>query len=460
MADAHQRRGCQYLDHRGGIPPASARALAIHAQETTTVKATAERLACLLALSALAACGTSSPGGTAAISTSCRGSVTIASELPTVGGDGAEGAEMQHGIQLAVQQANASRQSNGLDGCGVSWIRGNDGATGVAAESTTLAVRGLQSLAANQHVVGVIGPDSAPVAAAIMPIANTAGLSLISPTATDPGLTVVGTNPSIDTLALRPTGVPSFFRVCTTDLTQAATLANLAYAVLHARRAYLFTDQQPYGEDLSARFASDFEALGGTVVGSANLPPTTISYRPELTSAQASAADIVFFGGTNSGGGGLLAQQLRADGMTQPLLGGDGIVSASFASTVPAADDLIYATTSLADPAHLSSAAVFARQYAAVFGTAPDGDAAAAYDSAGILIQAAEEAIDSNDGVLPSSGLRATVRDNVAGISHQGALGPTHFDADGDTTNTLTAVWRLHGGEWTYDATVHQSLAS
>ena len=336
-------------------------------------------------------------------------------------------------------------------------ISKDDTSAATGAHDPTQGASNMTALAGNQAVLGVVGAFNSSVCQAEEPIANDAGLVMISPSCTNPGLTIVGSNSSIDTNSLRTTGKITFFRVCTTDIGQGAGLAQVATQTLKDTKAYVFDDQETYGAGLAATFTTDYTADGGTVVGHASLPGSTTDFTSELTQAKADGATLIFFGGTSSNGGGIIRKQMSDVGLgSVDFLGGDGIQDTQFFTEAGSAGDGAYSTVAAPNPSDLSSASAFVTAYKAMFNSDPGAYSANAYDAMNIIIQAIKGAIQSNGGKLPTSpsAFREAVRANVAAIHYSGAIGVTSFDSNGDTTNKLLTLWKGSGGQWTYVSTL------
>lgn len=407
--------------------------------------------ASLAALGALAACGTSGGGG--GTSSGCSGTVTVATELPTSGSDASDGVPTRQGAELAVSQANDNHL---LGGCTITLTSKDDASVALGKHDPQQGAANMTALAGNQAVVGVVGPFNSSVCAAEMPIANQADLAQISPSCTNPGLTIPGSNPSINTASLRPSGKITFFRVCATDIKQGAALAQFATS-LGKKKAFVFDDQETYGQGLAKTFSTDFGNDGGSVVGNASLPGTTKDFSSELTTAAHDGADLIFFGGTSSNGGGILRSQMAAAGLgSVTFLGGDGIQDKEFINDAGGSATGAYSTVAAPSVTALSSASAFVSAYQAKFNSSPGAYSANAYDAMNIILQAVKQAISTNGGSLPAnpSQFRESVRANIASISYDGAIGHTSFDQNGDTTNGLITVWQVQNGSWTYQKTV------
>jgi branched-chain amino acid transport system substrate-binding protein len=415
-----------------------------------------------VSLAVLAGCGTSnntsggggsSGGGGLA---SCTGSVTLASDLPVSGSDASDGKPTQNGAQLAVDQANANKT---LGGCTIKFEPKDDASVALGKHDPQQGAQNITQLAGDPAVLGVVGPFNSSVALAELPIANKANLVQVSPSNTNPGLTITGSNPDVNTASLRPTGTTTYFRVCTTDIGQGKADAQEAYTTLGAKKAYVFDDQETYGKGLSDQFTKFYTGLGGSVAKRVSLPGDTKDFSAQLTEAKGLGVDVVFFGGTSSNGGGIIKKQMATIIPNVKYVGGDGIVDGEFFTEAGASADGAYGTVAAPDPTKLSTAAKFVTDYTAAFGAAPGAYSANAYDAMNILIQATKTAITNNGGKLYGSGtaFREAVRKAMTQTSYDGAIGHTSFDANGDTTNVLLTVFVAKGGSWVYSATVQTS---
>jgi branched-chain amino acid transport system substrate-binding protein len=327
----------------------------------------------------------------------------------------------------------------------------------------------IQALAADPSVVGVVGPFNSSVAEAEIPKASQGHLALISPSNTNPCLTVQGVPASvcgITTASLYP-GPHTYFRVIATDIDQGEILAYIASKVLMLTKAYVFDDQEAYGAGLATLFKEHFQADGGTIVGSASLPGTTTDFSTQISNAQSSGAQLIFFGGTSGNGCGLVRRDEGRAGLSLPILGGDGCQDQKFITDANSGSNKSEAegaeATSAPDVTKLSSSAAFYSAYSQAYSSKPapynDGKnepyTPYGYDAMNILIQAIKAVLTQNGGQPPSSS--QTFRDDVVqqlrSTSYDGAIGHTSFDQNGDTTNTGFTLYKVSGGQWTTVAT-------
>jgi branched-chain amino acid transport system substrate-binding protein len=406
----------------------------------------------VVGIAALSACGTSttttsSSGGSGNLS-SCKGTITVATDLPLTGGDSTDGPPVQEAAQLAVEQDNSKQV---LGGCTLKYVSKDDASVAANGHDPVQGKANLTALASDPTVVGVVGPFNSSVALAEIPVASQNHLAILSPSVTNPGFTVVGSNPAIDTNLLYP-GPHTFFRTIGTDTNQAEILAYAATKELNATKAYAIDDQQTYGRGLRLLFEKYFAADGGTILdpGANSLPGTTKDYSTQVSDAQSKGAQFMFFGGTAGTGCGILRSQMSA---SLPLLAGDGCQDAKFLTDAGSNANGAEAT-SAPDVSKVASSQKFNTDFKARFGTDPYANSPYCpfgYDAMNILIQAIKAVLVSNGGQPPSDS--QTFRDDVVTQLHQvnysGAIGTTSFDKNGDTVNTGFTLYKVSGGAWT-----------
>jgi len=383
----------------------------------------------------------SSCGGGATGTAACSGTVTVATDMPSSGTDAAEGLAAQNGAQLAVTEADADRL---LGDCQVDLITRDDASQALGTDDPRLGASNMRALVANPAVIGVVGPLASDVCASEEPVANRAGLVLISPACSDPGLTKAGST-------LRSTGRATFFRLCATDAGEAGTLSGEAWA-LGARVAYIIDDSEAESRALGTQFGRDFVSAGGRVAGTSSLPGSTTDFHAALAAAAQARADLVFFAGSSRSGGGRLRAQMAGSGLGKDVrfMGAAGIVNAGFISDAGASAGASYA--SLPYPSALAggAAAGFGANYRATYGAAPLPVAAVAFDAMNVLLAAVSQAIAAAGGSPPAPArvLREAVRAQVATSMVQGTTGELRFDADGDRLSAPVSVVQVRNGTW------------
>ncbi len=396
----------------------------------------------LVAGMALAACGTTTA--------SVNKNLVIATLLPVSSTDAAEGLPTQYGADLAVSQASLP------DGYTLSVSHFNyEGASG---PDTTIGATDATQIVSNSNIMGVVGPFNSGIAVATMPITNAAGLTMISPTNTNPGLTkqqYAAAN-GINFSRLHPAGKPdAYFRVCGTDDVQGRVDGDVALgAPINAKTAFVTDDESVYGKGLAAQFTTEFTAKGGKIIGTAEITATQISNAPQLASTIANAnPDVVFYGGVTSQGGGAIKKDLVSKGYTKPLVGGDGIADdPAWLTTAGSGANGTYGTVAAPGLTTLTSSAAsaFKSAYTTFVAGKPNNTlipySVLAYDAANIEITAIKNLITAGTAVT-----RANVRAQVAGINYTGLSGDITFDANGDNSGSKAySVYVVSNNQWSF----------
>lgn len=403
------------------------------------------------ALVSLAACGTSTtPGGGSSSSgggglASCHGTITVATDLPLTGGDATDGPPTQKGAQLAYEQANSNHT---LGGCTLKYVSKDDSTVLKNGHDPAQGAANITALASDSSVVGVVGPFNSSVAVAEVPVASQNHLAMISPSNTNPGLTVPGTNADLDTNSLYK-GPHTYFRVIGTDITQGQITAYVATKELNATKVYTIDDQETYGKGLVTQFTKYFTQDGGTIVGTASLPGATKQFQTQVADAQSKGAQAIFFGGTSGNGCGILRSQMPAN---LPELGGDGCQDDKFVtdagSNAPGAE-----VTSAPDASKLPSATQFYTDFKNRWGE--DGTESPytvyGFDAMNILIQGIKAVLTNNGGQPPSdpTAFRDAVVAQLHQVNYKGATGTSSFDQNGDTTNAGFSLYVIKSNKWT-----------
>jgi branched-chain amino acid transport system substrate-binding protein len=420
----------------------------------------------IAALGVLAACGTSSTttssNGATGIA-GCKGTITVATDLPLTGGDATDGPFPQLAAQLAVNQAISAKL---LGGCTLKYISKDDSTVLKNGHDPAQGAANITALASDSTVMGVVGPFNSSVALAEIPVASTNHLALISPANTNPCLTAVVAVCSDPTININTaslyTGPHTYFRVIASDVQQGEIDANIAAKVLNATKVYLIDDQEAYGRGLALLFKKYYTADGGTIVGQTSLPGSTTTFSTQISLAKSEGAQAIFFGGTTGNGCGLVRRDMGSAGFNVPLLGGDGCEDTKFITDANSGAKTTEAegsyATSAPDVTKLASSAQFFSQYAAAYSSkaAPYNDGtkepytAYGYDAMNILLKAIQATLTANGGqpLASPQAFRDAVVAQLRNTSYDGALGHTTFDANGDTTNTGFTLYKVTSGNW------------
>jgi branched-chain amino acid transport system substrate-binding protein len=365
----------------------------------------------------------------------------IAVDLPVSGGDASDGIPTRNGMELAIRQAN---EKGGVTIAGKTYklemYALDDVPPGGQAHDPAQGAKNADSFIADPQVMAMLGPFNSSVAKAMMPKLNQAGLCSISPANTNETLT----KPEFgQTAALRPTGKVTYFRVVTTDDIQGPAGADYAFDKLGAKKVYILDDTETYGKGIADNFEKEFKAKGGTVLGHDGVQKDTKDYSSILTKIAAQKPDLIFYGGTSSNNIPLARKQMKAAGLSIPLMGGDGIVDKNYVEVAGADAEGSYGTVAAVNVNTLEEAKQFIADYkAAGFKEEIGAYSGPGYETASIAIDSMKRA-------------SAPTRDAVCEAMRQtkdfkGVLGTTTFDANGDTSNKVISFYEVKGGKWEF----------
>jgi branched-chain amino acid transport system substrate-binding protein len=365
------------------------------------------------------------------------------------GADAPLGQAVQRAVDLAVQQNAALGGGHRL-----AVLHVDEAAGALDQDAATLA--------ADQRVLGIVGPLASESAVTLLPIVGQQGIVTISPGATMPGLTQADQAKAegLDFALLHPKGTPAaFFRLPQTDRTAGKVTADLAVAPtqahgLAAHAVFIVDDGSLSGKVLAAAFSQELRAKQGIVAGQASITLTAADSAQAAVSAIIEAQpDLVFFAGSTTAGA-----ELRA---TLSLTGAPGLVILTAgpiadhpgwagAVGMPAAAANTTALLPAQDLSTLSGAKDFVAAYRAAYpGAEPLPQSALAYDAAMDEIGAIKSLITSGKPVT-----RAAVRAAVATAKYAGVTGTLAFNASGENTTPISfslyscdlkGAWRYQG---------------
>jgi len=394
---------------------------------TRKVATTAALLAGVLALSA---CSTNreeaSSGGGGTCDTS-KGTLVIGFVAPLSGSLSALGLGMKNSTDLAVNQAN---QACKVPGYKLALQAEDDQATAqIAGQAAT-------KLASDPNVVGVVGTLNSSTAQTVAPILSQKKIVQISPANTNPTLTQ-GDN--YQTAPSRPNA--TYFRTATTDAIQGPFAAQYLVQKQGKKNIVVIDDGKTYGAGLAGQFAAEAEKLGAAVPARLKVGEKDTDFSGVITQVRGLNPDAVYYGGEYPVAG-PLSKQLADAGINVPLMGGDGIVDATYTQLGGRAGD--FATNVGAPPEQLPSAKAFIDAYAAAGYSEPySAYGALTYDAANVLIDGLSKAV--GNGTF-SDATRDGLIAAVQATNIQGATGAVSFDQFGDTTNKVLTVYEVKDG--------------
>ena len=374
------------------------------------------------------------------------GVIKLGADLPLSGDDAPDGIPVRDAVELAVKQAGSvCGAASHADACvTLQLVTTDDVIKGI--HDRAQGVKNIQLLAADDRVVGLVGPLYDSLARSELPAANGAGLAMISPANTDECLTQEPPDGHCQGLAarLRSERTNSYFRVVTTQLTEGVAGADLAYQTLAKRRALVFTDHTWFGQASATQFAARFSRHGGTVVNATDLgdnePSPSLGFGPSIQRAATLGVDVVYFAGSDVQAAAMVRTEMGAQRLDVPLIGTDRLANNLFAKYAGARARGCYYTVVGVYPPRIGRASAFLSQYRNVYGRDASGLSLQAFDATNLLIRAIGRAIDAAGGSRPSRG--QVLAEIGRTKDFRGLMGAMSFDQRGDTTLKLVAVYQ------------------
>ncbi|GAA6526708.1 branched-chain amino acid ABC transporter substrate-binding protein [Intrasporangium sp. DVR] len=385
----------------------------------------------VVAALALSACGTrgEEPGTGSTGGDGAKKTVKIGVIAPLSGDLSALGKGIQHSVELAVQQANAA---NAIPGWEIKVEAVDDEA------KADVGKNGATKLAADDEVAGVVGNLNSSVSQQTQPVFAAANIVQVSPANTGPSLTRGADGNT------RP--YKTFFRTCTTDITQGAFAAKFLLDQ-GIKNVATIHDKKTYGQGLVQYFTEAFKAGGGTIVAAQTINPDESNYAPVVSKVAPAKPAAVYYGGEYPQAG-PLSQQMKAAGLNVPLMGGDGIYDPTFIQLAGQTSEGDLAT-SVGEPTDNTEAG---KKFLADYEAAKFAEPSAAYggysyDAANAIIEGLKVALKDAQDV---KGARQAIVDAVGKVSFAGVTGQVGFDEFGDTKVKVISGYKVEGGKWTF----------
>lgn len=346
---------------------------------------------------------TAAGGGTA----KCTG-LTVASFQALTGEAAGLGEPIRNGAELAVKQFNEKNKD-----CQIKFQA--EDSQGDPAQAPALA----KKLVDQKDVIGVVGPSFSGESKNAGPAFNEAGLTTISPSATNP--------------ALSTNGWKTFHRLLANDDVQGPGIATYIKNTMKPTKVAVIDDASTYGKGLGDIVRS---SLGSVVTVNDVIDPKGSDYSAAVTKVKDGGVDVVMFGGYYEAAG-RLAKQLKDAGVTAKFIAGDGVKDSGFMTAGGTATEGAIITCTCAPPESLPKGADFVTAYKAAYGIDPGTYAAEAYDSAGFLLA----------GIAAGNQDRAKLQEYVSSQTYPGITKDVKFDDTGEVTAKAVYAFVVKDGK-------------
>ncbi len=284
----------------------------------------------------------------------------------------------------------------------------------------------------------IIGEVCSKASIPVSEIANTKKVIQISPTSTNPDVTVGKDGKAKDYI----------FRACFIDPFQGTVGAKFALGTLQAKKAFIMLDQSnDYVKGLAEFFEKAFTAGGGEIVGKETYTSKDTDFSAILAKVAAAKPDMVYlpdyYNVVN-----LATKQAKEKGIKAPFMGGDGWDSSDL--DLKAADGG-YFTNHYSPQDTRPEVQNLVKAFGAKYKDdknqpkVPDALAALAYDATNLLLQGIKEA-NADD--------TSKVKDALAKISFNAVSGKITFDQNHNPVKSAT-ILALKDGKVVFNSVVN-----
>ncbi len=365
-----------------------------------------------IALSAVAlimtGCG---KGGDKAASSPADGvEVKIGHVAPLTGPIAHLGKDNENGARLALEEINKAGLT--IDGKKVvlTLVPEDD------AEDPKTATQVAQKLV-DAKVVGVVGHLNSGTSIPASKIYSDAGITQISPSATNPDYT--------------KQGFKTTYRLVATDAQQGPALGDYVAKTLKAKTVAIIDDSTQYGKGLADEFEKTVKAAGVKVVTREASNNKATDFKAILTKIKGSKPDVIMYGGMDATGGPLTKQAAEL-GIKAKIVGGDGMCTEKLAEL--AGDAVVNVTCSEAGKAlsKMAQGADFQKRYKERFNSDVQIYAPFTYDAVYVLVDAMKRANSTDPAkilvVMPETKMN-------------GLVGNIAFDNKGDMKEGVITLY-------------------
>lgn len=347
-----------------------------------------------------------------AVSVRAQEVVVIGMLGPLTGDYASYGTSVANGVELAINEANASGQYDVTFRFQKEDTRGDN----------VQAMNAMNKLIELDRVAAVVGAVLSGEVNTSGPIAQDEGVPFITPSGTAPSISLIGDYE---------------FRNVITDDVQSAQMVEYVVNELGLKRLSVLYANNDYGLALRQGFEAGVKAAGVELVAVESYLDGDSDFSAQVTNIAAQNPDGLYIAGYYTEAA-KIAQQAARLGLNVRLMGADGFDSPDLVALGGDAVEGALFTSGFDSDTDEPRAKAFIEKYEAAYGSKPDMFAANAYDSARIIIEVAAKV--GND--------RKAIRDGIAATKNfPGVTGETSFLENGDAVKPLL-IFEVRDGEF------------
>jgi branched-chain amino acid transport system substrate-binding protein len=324
------------------------------------------------------------------------------------------GKDNENGARLAIDEANAAKIK--IDGKDAKFVLVAEDDQADPKVGTTVAQKLVDA-----KVAGVVGHLNSGTSIPASSIYNSAGIPVISGSATNPKLT--------------EQGFKTQFRVVGRDDQQGPAIASYLASNNKPKLVAIIDDATAYGEGLANEVEKTLKATNIKVLPREKGTDKTTDWKAVLTKVKGKKADAIFYGGMDATGGPLLKQG-RELGIKAVFSFGDGACTEEMTKLAGAAADGLICSQAGIPPQAADKK--FLDAYKKAFNVDPILYAPFTFDAANLLIEAMKKANSADPAkYLPE----------LAKIDYKGATGRIAFDDKGDRKDAEITIFTMKDGK-------------
>ncbi len=271
-------------------------------------------------------------------------------------------------------------------------------------------------------VTVVLGHICSGATKAAMGFYKDAGIVAMSPSATNPDLTL-------------SKEYPNFFRTIPHDAKQAQLQVDFATNVLKVKKVAIIHDKGDYGKGQAELAKGYFEEKGVEVALFEGVTPGAVDYSAIVTKIRSKNPDLVVWGGYHPEASKIVTL-MRKKRMNTLFMGADGVKDDTFIKVAGEYAEGVYATGPM-DISGNAMAILAKKEHQQAFGSDPGAFFNEAYSATIALLNAIEKAGSTDYDAI----VKALKTEYV-----ETPLGKISFDDLGDATGIGFSVYRVQGG--------------
>ncbi|MCW2247518.1 branched-chain amino acid transport system substrate-binding protein [Azospirillum fermentarium] len=341
-----------------------------------------------------------------------KADIVVATAGPITGQYATFGEQMKKGIELAVQDINAA---GGINGEKLKLEVGDDACD----PKQAVAVANQLAKAGVKFVAGHFCSGSSIPASQVY---AEEGMVQISPASTNPKLT--------------EQGLSNVFRVCGRDDQQGTIAGKYLADTYKGKNIVILHDKSAYGKGLADETQKALNAAGVKEVLYEAYTAGEKDYSALVSKLKQVGANVVYVGGYHTEAG-LLARQMKDQGVSAPIVSGDALVTNEYWSiTGPAGEGTMM--TFGPDPREMPDAKAVVERFRKA-GYEPEGYTLYTYAALQIYAEAVKAA-KSTDVAKVTAELHKTTYNTV--------IGTIGFDSKGDLTTPAYVWYRWNDGKY------------